>query len=139
MLDLPCERSLEYCSIFKHTHVISGPLGCSAVWGFGSIRPRSCKPWIVSANPNDRKFKTKQPYSYFYYEADFIHYLLPSEVRRLQLVNLSCPFDIKCTSSEKNHMLLLKAYCTSMFSADICMSLIMLLSKEWLRLKSYST
>ena len=48
-------RQPEYCSVFILTHVMSGPFGCRAGWGFGSIKPRSCKPWIVSANPNDKK------------------------------------------------------------------------------------
>jgi hypothetical protein len=56
MLGFPCESRLQCCRISKHTHVMSGPLGCSAGWGFVSIRPRSCKPWIVSANPDGRKF-----------------------------------------------------------------------------------
>jgi hypothetical protein len=48
-------RQPGYCSVFRLTHVMSGPFGCRAGWGFGSIKPRSCKPWTVSANPNDKK------------------------------------------------------------------------------------
>lgn len=109
-LDFPSKRRLEHYSIFKHTHVMSGPLGCSAGWGFGSIRPRSCKPLIVSANPNNTKFisnrwvvcwnyfeyKTNHPYSYVHYEADFIHYLLDSYIPAIYWLSSECqdPFQV---------------------------------------------